>query len=66
MYGMGPLGYVRVSTYKQNTDRQLEGIELDRCFTDRVSGKSEKGFVNPALKHVDPKFYFNLSNILLR
>jgi DNA invertase Pin-like site-specific DNA recombinase len=33
------VGYIRVSTYEQNTDRQLEGMELDRCFTDRASGK---------------------------
>ncbi|MBV9852143.1 MAG: recombinase family protein [Armatimonadetes bacterium] len=33
------VGYVRVSTLDQNTDRQLEDIELDRRFTDRVSGK---------------------------
>lgn len=34
------IGYVRVSTTVQNTDRQLEGVELDRVFTDKVSGKS--------------------------
>jgi len=34
------IGYVRVSTTAQNTDRQLEGLELDRTFTDKVSGKS--------------------------
>ena len=34
------IGYVRVSTTAQNTDRQLEGVELDRTFTDKVSGKS--------------------------
>jgi len=33
------VGYIRVSTYEQNTDRQLEGIPLDGCFTDRASGK---------------------------
>jgi DNA invertase Pin-like site-specific DNA recombinase len=33
------VGYVRVSTHEQHTDRQLDGIELDRCFTDRASGK---------------------------
>jgi DNA invertase Pin-like site-specific DNA recombinase len=33
------VGYVRVSTFDQNVDRQLEGVTLDRCFTDRVSGK---------------------------
>jgi len=33
------VGYVRVSTLDQNVDRQLEGVDLDRSFTDRVSGK---------------------------
>lgn len=33
------LGYIRVSTLDQNTERQLEGINLDRTFTDKASGK---------------------------
>lgn len=33
------VGYVRVSTLDQRTDRQLEGIELDRRFADKASGK---------------------------
>ena len=33
------VGYVRVSTLDQNTDRQLEGRKLDRTFTDRLPGK---------------------------
>lgn len=33
------IGYVRVSSLGQNTDRQLEGLQLDRVFTDKVSGK---------------------------
>ncbi|MBY0455905.1 MAG: recombinase family protein [Gemmataceae bacterium] len=33
------IGYVRVSSYDQSTDRQLEHVELDRVFTDRASGK---------------------------
>src|SRR5476651_925038 len=33
------IGYVRVSSLGQNTDRQLEGLRLDRTFTDKVSGK---------------------------
>jgi len=33
------IGYVRVSSVEQNTDRQLEGIELARTFTDKASGK---------------------------
>ncbi|ETZ52583.1 resolvase, N terminal domain protein [Mycobacterium avium MAV_120709_2344] len=33
------VGYVRVSTADQNTDRQLDGIQLDKVFTDHASGK---------------------------
>jgi DNA invertase Pin-like site-specific DNA recombinase len=33
------VGYIRVSTLDQNTERQLEGIELDKRFTDKASGK---------------------------
>ncbi len=33
------IGYVRVSSYDQNVERQLEGVDLDRVFTDRASGK---------------------------
>jgi DNA invertase Pin-like site-specific DNA recombinase len=36
------IGYVRVSSVEQNTDRQLEGIQLDRTFTDKASGKDVK------------------------
>lgn len=33
------VGYVRVSTVDQNTERQLDGLALDRTFTDHESGK---------------------------
>jgi DNA invertase Pin-like site-specific DNA recombinase len=33
------VGYRRVSTVEQNTDRQLDGVELDKAFTDKASGK---------------------------
>lgn len=33
------IGYQRVSTTDQNTARQLEGIEVDKSFTDHASGK---------------------------
>jgi DNA invertase Pin-like site-specific DNA recombinase len=36
------VGYVRVSTLDQNENRQLEGIELDRTFLDKASGKDVK------------------------
>ena len=33
------IGYVRVSSIGQNTDRQLDGLVLDKVFVDRKSGK---------------------------
>ena len=33
------IGYVRVSAVDQNTARQLDGVELDKVFTDKASGK---------------------------
>lgn len=41
------IGYVRVSTIEQNTIRQLDGLNLDKVFTDRCSGKDTE---RPALK----------------
>lgn len=34
------IGYIRVSTVDQNPERQLEGISLDKKFTDYASGKT--------------------------
>lgn len=36
------VGYLRVSTLDQNTARQLEGVDLDRTFTDKASGKDRQ------------------------
>jgi DNA invertase Pin-like site-specific DNA recombinase len=36
------IGYIRVSTVDQNPERQLEGIELDKKFTDYASGNTIK------------------------
>ena len=33
------IGYVRVSTFDQNPERQREGSPVDRTFTDKASGK---------------------------
>ena len=33
------IGYIRVSSLEQNPERQLEGIVLDKIFTDKASGK---------------------------
>ena len=34
------IGYVRVSSFDQNPQRQLENIAVDRVFTDKASGKN--------------------------
>jgi DNA invertase Pin-like site-specific DNA recombinase len=36
---MATVGYVRVSTVDQNTERQLDGMKLDKVFEDKCSGK---------------------------
>ena len=47
------VGYVRVSTTEQNTDRQLEGLQLDEVFIDKASGKDTKRpELEAMLKHV--------------
>ena len=43
------VGYVRVSTLDQNTERQLESMKLVKVFTDKASGKDTK---RPQLKAV--------------
>jgi DNA invertase Pin-like site-specific DNA recombinase len=34
------VGYIRVSSTSQNTERQLADVALDRVFTDKASGKN--------------------------
>ena len=34
------IGYIRVSSVDQNTERQLEGVALDKIFEEKVSGKN--------------------------
>jgi DNA invertase Pin-like site-specific DNA recombinase len=36
------VGYIRVSSVDQNTGRQVEGLQLDKTFTDKASGKDVK------------------------
>jgi DNA invertase Pin-like site-specific DNA recombinase len=33
------IGYIRVSSLDQNPERQLDGIHLDKVFTDKASAK---------------------------
>lgn len=44
---MADVGYIRVSSADQHTRRQLEGVHLDKVFTDKISGAST---VRPALR----------------
>ena len=34
------IGYIRVSTVGQNTERQLDGVALDKVFEEKVSAKT--------------------------
>ena len=36
------IGYIRVSSFDQNPERQLEQIAVDRLFTDKASGKDTR------------------------
>ncbi len=36
------IGYIRVSTLGQHTERQLDGMALDKVFEDRASGRDTK------------------------
>ncbi|MBF0273481.1 MAG: recombinase family protein [Magnetococcales bacterium] len=37
---MANIGYIRVSSYGQTTDRQLDGVNLDRRFEEKISAKT--------------------------
>lgn len=53
------VGYVRVSSTDQNTDRQLDAIELDKIFKDKASAGSRQ---RPAL--LEAIAYIRLGDIL--
>jgi DNA invertase Pin-like site-specific DNA recombinase len=39
---MTNIGYIRVSSLDQNTDRQLDGVALDETFTEKASAATTK------------------------
>lgn len=43
------IGYVRVSSFEQNPERQLDGVAVNRMFTDKASGKDTQ---RPQLKEL--------------
>lgn len=47
------VGYVRVSSVDQNTERQLDGVEVDKRFEDKASGKdTARPQLSAALEYV--------------
>lgn len=46
-HAMTDIGYIRVSTAMQNTERQLDGVKIDKFYTDKMSGKNRN---RPELK----------------
>ena len=47
------IGYIRVSTLDQSTERQLDGIAVDKVFTDKASGKdTDRPQLQAALHHI--------------
>jgi DNA invertase Pin-like site-specific DNA recombinase len=47
------VGYIRVSSVDQNEGRQLDGLELDKVFTDKASGKdTDRPKLQAALDYV--------------
>lgn len=47
------IGYIRVSSVDQNTDRQLDGLVLNKIFTDKASGKSkDRPALTDCLKYI--------------
>lgn len=47
------VGYIRVSSLDQNTERQLDGLAIDRLYTDKASGKdAERPQLQQAIDYV--------------
>ena len=47
------VGYIRVSSESQNTDRQLDGINLDKTFIEKISGsKKNRPELNRLIEYV--------------
>ena len=36
------IGYVRVSSFDQNPERQLDQVPVDQLFSDKTSGKDDQ------------------------
>lgn len=48
------IGYIRVSSFDQNPERQLEGIELDKKFIDKAQAEIQTGqlYLSYLIMHV--------------
>ena len=61
------IGYIRVSTVEQNTDRQLLDVQLDKVFEEKVSAKTaDRPQLNAMLGHIregDEVFVHDISRL---
>ena len=47
------IGYVRVSSEDQNPERQLDGVEVDKLYVEKVSGKNlNRPILEDLLKYI--------------
>ena len=51
------IGYIRVSSYGQNEERQLDGVELDDVYKEKVSAKTVK---RPVLQATLKYYTYNI------
>jgi len=50
---MSDVGYIRVSSYSQNTERQLATVHLDEVFTEKATAKdTDRPQLNACLKYL--------------
>ena len=47
------IGYVRVSSFDQNPERQLEHVQVDRLFTEKASGKDTQRLSPLGWEHIN-------------
>ncbi len=58
------IGYIRVSSEGQNTDRQLDNVTLDKRFIDKISGASkDRPQLNLCLAYIRPNDTLHIHSI---
>lgn len=58
------VGYIRVSSFSQNTDRQLDGIELEKTFEEKASAKdADRPVLKECLDYLRAGDYLHVHSI---